>query len=89
MLTGGWRNFQELEDTLSYPELVAMVEALRKQEDRRTRVLAAVNGVNLDDDSGESQKRFEEVKRRAEARKRGISEEEVHYNELGFSYREE
>jgi hypothetical protein len=50
-LLGKWKNFDELESSLSIDELMAMIEALRKREERERIFSAAINGVDLEDNS--------------------------------------
>ena len=49
-LLGHWKNFDELESSLSLEELVVIVEALRKKDNDDKRFTAAVNGVDLEED---------------------------------------
>lgn len=87
MLTGAWNNFDHLEENLSYPELTAMVKALREQEDRSNRMLAAVNGINLDENKREDSA-FERIRREVEAEKRGVTEEVIELEDIGFKVKE-
>jgi len=87
MLTGAWNNFDHLEENLSYPELTAMVKALREQEDRSNRMLAAVNGINLDENRREDDP-VERVKRRVAAKQRGVTEEVIELEDIGFKVKE-
>lgn len=87
MLTGGWTNFDELEEALSYPELVAMIKALRDKERRDFEALAAVNGIDLNKDKREDP--VERAKRRAAAKQKGVSENEYNLQTAGFSIIEE
>jgi hypothetical protein len=55
-LAGHWKNFDELESSLSINELNALVKALRDKEYREMKFHAAMNGVDLDEgdkDSGD------------------------------------
>lgn len=87
MLTGAWNNFDHLEENLSYPELTAMVKALREQEDRSNRMLAAVHGINLDENKREDTA-FERIRREVEAEKRGVTEEVIELEDIGFKVKE-
>lgn len=92
-LSGQWKNFIELEETLSLPELDAVVKASRDKERRLMKFYAAFKGVNLDEQEGAAE-RFEEIQRRAEARLAGKSPEEVDeasepsFEELGIEFEE-
>ncbi|UUG69565.1 tail assembly chaperone [Streptomyces phage Sham] len=89
-LLGHWKNFEEIEENLTLDELQAILEASRDQEYRRQKFAAALKGIDLDaqkKDSGDSS--FEEVKRRAEAKLRGVSEEEVELADIGIGVIEE
>jgi hypothetical protein len=58
------------------------LEASREREKREQRFSAALQGVEIPEDNATAS--FEEVKRRAEAKARGISEEKVELEEIGF-----
>lgn len=78
MLLGIWKNVADLEECLSLPELQAILDASREAEHRRNKFQAALKGVDLDEGTKqETEDAFERVQRRAQARLRGISEEEV------------
>lgn len=84
---GAWKNFEEIEESLSLAELNQILDSYRKvrQEDRR--FFAAIQGIDLDKSNGEHAD-FEEVKRRAEAKLRGMSEEELELSQVGISIEE-
>ena len=78
LLLGIWRNVADLEESLSLPELQAILEAAREKEHREHKFLAALKGIDLDEGKKEeTQDAFDRIKQRAEARLRGVSEEEV------------
>ena len=52
-MLGQWKNFDELESSLSLEELTALLEISRKRNYDDKKFLAAVNGVELEDDSEE------------------------------------
>jgi hypothetical protein len=62
-LIGIWKDFEELEESLSMPELVAVLESSRKQQHNHHRFLAAIQGVDLDKESG-NQNAWEDMKAR-------------------------
>ena len=74
MLLGNWKNFDDLEDSLSYPELVAMVEAQREKEKRNMKFQAAMQGIDLDKDKQEDDP-VERVKRNLRAKQEGLNPE--------------
>lgn len=49
-LLGHWKNFDELESSLSVEELSAILDASREKEKRGNKFLAAINGVELDEE---------------------------------------
>lgn len=65
-LLGIWKDYQELERSLSMPELMATIEVSRELEYTEKKFLAAIQGVDLDAQSGESkgQKEWEDLKAR-------------------------
>lgn len=88
MLSGNWKNFDELEDNLSYPELVALVEALRERDQRNMRFQAALQGVDIDKNKPQEEDPVERAKRRVRARMQNRDEEEVRFEEaVGHSFK--
>ena len=65
-LLGIWKDYQELEKSLSMPELMATIEVSRELDYTEKKFLAAIQGVDLDAQSGESkgQKEWEDLKAR-------------------------
>ncbi len=61
-----WKDYQELEDSLSMPELIVTLEAKRKSDHEQRKFMAAIQGINLDEASGETkgQKEWEDLKAR-------------------------
>lgn len=84
MLLGHWKNFEELEDSLSLEEMLAIREASHKAEFQRQKFAAALKGVDLPDPQAEDVPTFEDIKRRAEAKARGVSEEALGFGEIGI-----
>lgn len=65
-LLGIWKDYQELELSLSMPELMATLEVSRELDYTEKKFLAAIQGVDLDKESGKSrgQKEWEDMKAR-------------------------
>jgi hypothetical protein len=65
-LLGIWKDYNELEESLSMPELVATLEISRDLEYQKNKFLAAIQGVDLDNnsESGKGQKEWEDMKAR-------------------------
>lgn len=82
MLLGIWRNIKEMEDELSLPEIEAIVSAAREKEMRHHRFLAALKGIDLDENEGPS--RFDEVKQRVTAKQSGKSVESLELEDMGM-----
>jgi hypothetical protein len=74
-LLGHWKDYDELEETLSMPELLLTLEAQRKVKWREYKFHAALQGVSLPDDDeevdGKKQRTFEDIKRDAMIRASG------------------
>lgn len=62
-LLGIWKDYEELESSLSIPELVATLEAKRESDYSEKKFLAALQGVDLDKQSGKNNA-WEEMKAR-------------------------
>jgi hypothetical protein len=65
-LLGIWKDYLELEESLSMPELMATLSSRRELEYEEKKFLAAIQGVDLDKQSGSSrgQKEWEDMKAR-------------------------
>jgi hypothetical protein len=75
-LLGHWKDYEELESSLSMPELAATLRAMYESERRRQKFMAALQGVNIDgeteDESVEEPvSKIEDVRARAFARLTG------------------
>ena len=69
-LLGIWKDYEDLETSLSLPELIATLEAKREAEHSQNKFLAAIQGINLDEDGQEErgQKEWEDLKARVFSR---------------------
>jgi len=65
-LLGIWKDYQELEISLSMPELMATIEVSRELDYAEKKFMAAIQGVDLDANSGQSkgQQEWEDMKAR-------------------------
>jgi translation initiation factor 1 (eIF-1/SUI1) len=65
-LLGIWKDYEELEISLSMPELIATLSAKRELDHQEKKFLAAIQGVDLDDADEEDspQKKWEDMKAR-------------------------
>jgi len=69
---------------LSLVELNQVLDSSRKAKHEQNKFLAALKGIDLDKGQTKTDA-FEEVKKRAEAKLRGISEEQLDLSEVGIS----
>jgi hypothetical protein len=46
-LSGNWKNFQELEESISLPELNSVLDAMREKEKRHNDFMAAIQGIDV------------------------------------------
>jgi hypothetical protein len=46
-LLGHWKNYDQLEESLCVEELVAIIDAIRKKEEREKTFLAALQGIDM------------------------------------------
>ena len=51
---GRWKNYEELEDSLCFEELLATINAIREKEARDKKFLAALQGIDLDEETTSS-----------------------------------
>jgi len=66
MLLGIWKSYEELEDSISMPELSAILIAKIEEDNTNRKFLAAMQGVDIDKGSSKDpQKEWEDLKARA------------------------
>lgn len=63
-LLGIWKDYHELEISLSMPELLATLSSKRELDYEEKKFLAAIQGVDLDGEQGKGQKEWEDMKAR-------------------------
>jgi len=65
-LLGIWKDYQELEENLSMPELMATLSSIRELDHQEKKFLAAIQGIDLDAEtsSNRGQKEWEDMKAR-------------------------
>jgi hypothetical protein len=64
-LLGIWKDYEELETSLSMPELLATISSKRDSDYQEKKFLAAIQGVDLDKQSGKAESNaWEEMKAR-------------------------
>jgi hypothetical protein len=65
-LLGIWKDYKELEESLSMPELMATLSSRRELDYEEKKFLAAIQGVDLEKESGSNrgQKEWEDMKAR-------------------------
>jgi len=69
-LLGIWKDYEELENNLSMPELMATLESKRELDYQEKKFLAAIQGVDLEANNGsdKGQKEWEDMKARVFSR---------------------
>lgn len=66
---GNWKDYEDLENSLSMPELMATLAASRDKQYEQNKFFAAIQGIDLDDATGKGgkergQKEWEDLKSR-------------------------
>lgn len=61
---GIWKNYDELETSISMPELMAIISARRELDYEEKKFLAAIQGVDLEKNEEKGQKEWEDLKAR-------------------------
>lgn len=73
-----------MEENLSLAELERLLESKRDQDFQNKKFAAALKGVDLDEPGDKETPTFEEIKRRADAKLRGVSAEALEFSEIGI-----
>lgn len=61
-MLGIWKNYDEMESSISMPELVATLDSKRSQDYQDKKFMAAIQGVDLDGEKEKSQDAWEKMK---------------------------
>lgn len=85
---GLWKNFEDMEDSLTLDELEAILVASRKKEERDRAFAAALQGVDLSEGSDEGTPSFEDIKQRAAAKASELTTEEFNFSQFSIGYSE-
>ena len=74
-LLGHWKDYEELENSLSMSELIATLGAMHDKENRQNKFLAAIQGIDLSEQSQASENSgtttLQDIEARAHARLTG------------------
>ena len=62
-MLGIWKNYDDLEESLSVPELFTTLESMHDRRHEEHKFSASLKGVNLDENEG--QEKWERIKARA------------------------
>jgi hypothetical protein len=89
-LLGHWKDYDELENSLSMPELTATLKAMYNAESRKNKFMASLQGVSLDssDSNNNSEKQpstLKDIQARAMARLSGDNEKASSAVKYGFT----
>jgi hypothetical protein len=63
-LLGIWKDYEELEMSISMPELILTLSQKRELDYEEKKFLAGVQGIDLDEQSGKKENKWEEMKAR-------------------------
>lgn len=82
---GAWKNFDDIESHLTREELSVLLEKGRDYKEENMRFMAALQGIDIGNSKASS---FDDVKKRAQARISGMSDEQYELAGM-FSFEEE
>lgn len=86
---GAYRNFDEVETSLTQEELILMYQKAYELKREEHRFIAAMQGIDLDENE-DQESETERVIRRAEAKALGMTEEQVdHAGIFTFTYEDD
>lgn len=76
-LIGGWKNFNELEESLCIEELLEIINNKRELDYNEKKFFAAIQGVDLDKNSDRGQKEWEDMKARVFSRGKATDSNDI------------
>jgi hypothetical protein len=62
---GAWKSYEDLEESLSLPELLQTIESMQEKERQDRIFLASLQGVDLRDEQEEKGPTFEDIRLKA------------------------
>lgn len=71
-MIGAWKNYNELEESLSLPELLKILESKRDLDYQEKKFSAAMQGVDLDEQQPQQEDPWEAMKARVAAKTSGV-----------------
>lgn len=89
---GAWKNFEDLEESLSLPELSLLALEIYDTEFKRNKFAAALKGIKIDDEKDDLPS-YQDIEKRAQAKiaaeKTGKTEEQIQFADLGIAFIQE
>lgn len=82
---GSWKNLDEMEEYLTLDELILILDAERERKNEQAKFQAAINGIDLENEGGQTSK-FDEIQARAQAELAGKTEEEFFFDMVGVTF---
>ena len=76
-LLGNWKNFDDLETSLSMAEMSEILNSKRELDYEEKKFFAAIQGVDLDQESGRGQKEWEDMKARVFSRGKATDSNDI------------
>ena len=61
-LLGHWKNYDELEESLSFDELLITVNAIRDKDARDKKFMAMLQGIDLDEETAKAEENKQDIK---------------------------
>lgn len=87
---GAWKNFDDIEESLTMPELESLVTTARKMRQDDQRFMAALKGIDLDKNSeNDVEAARKRVETRAKAKLAGMDEDTYELSSLGIQFNQE
>lgn len=84
-MLGIWKNFQDIEESLTLPELEALISQSREAEYRKQQFMAAIQGIDLGEAMADQNKeKWRQAQLRAEATLGGKSAEQAEFDDIGL-----
>lgn len=86
-IPGMFRNFEELEESLTLAELNELMKAISRKESSDRKFAASLKGIDLKSpEEIEAEELRKQVERRVEAKRRGVSEDKLTLDEIGIEF---
>lgn len=87
-IPGSWSSFDQIEEALTLDELMLLYSTIHESLTSDRKFAASLKGIDLggNEEGSDKSSSFEDVKRRAESKLTGLTEDELSFSDAGLGF---